>query len=61
MKEKIVEINEYDTTELLSGIPIEIEGNEPWRKPGFSCSGTGRLEKKFDLKHIDPLFFRQEE
>lgn len=38
-----------DALELLAGIPVEPESNEEWRKARYSCSGSGRIEKKFDL------------
>ncbi len=38
-----------DALELLAGIPFEPESSEEWRKVRYSCSGSGRIEKKFDL------------
>ncbi len=43
------EINPY-----VKGIPVEMELNEEWRKVRYSCSGAGRIEKKFDV--WDPSF-----
>lgn len=37
----------------LAGIPVEFESDEPWRKTRYSCSGAGRLEKNFDIKHLE--------
>lgn len=34
-------------------IPVEFESDEPWRKTRLSCSGAGRLEKNFDLEHLE--------
>jgi len=36
----------------LAGIPVDFESDEPWRKTRLSCSGAGRLEKNFDIKHL---------
>ncbi len=49
MKNENVNINDNP---ILSGIPVEFESDEPWRKVRFSCSGAGRIEKNFDLKHL---------
>jgi len=50
MKEENVNINENNP--LLSGIPVEIESEEHWRKVTYTCTGSGRFEKNFDLKHL---------
>ena len=38
---------------VFERIPVEFESGEPWRKTRLSCSGAGRLEKNFDLKHLE--------
>lgn len=38
---------------VFERIPVEFESDEPWRKTRLSCSGAGRLEKNFDLKHLE--------
>lgn len=48
-------INE-DLLELLPGIPVEPEYEEPWRKACYSCSGAGRIEKKFDLLQMKTVY-----
>lgn len=46
-------INE-DMNPYVKGIPVEMELKEEWRKVRLSCSGAGRIEKKFDV--WDPSF-----
>ena len=53
MKNEDTEINENP---VLSGIPVEFESDEPWRKIRLSCSGAGRVEKNFDSKHLSFIF-----
>lgn len=38
---------------ILSGVPVEPEYEEPWRKVCYTCTGSGRFEKKFDLRHLN--------
>lgn len=52
MKNGNININENP---YLAGIPVEFESNEPWRKKRLSCSGAGRVEKNFDLKHLNHM------
>lgn len=51
MKNQCLNIN--DMNPYLSGIPVEFESDEPWRKTRLSCSGAGRVEKNFDIKHLN--------
>ncbi len=44
-------INE-DLREMFPGLIIEPE-EESWRKACYSCSGTGRLEKNFDMRFLE--------
>jgi len=53
MKNENININENPN---LSGIPVEFESEEEWRKTRLSCSGAGRVEKNFDSKHLNFLF-----
>jgi len=53
MKNENININENP---ILSGIPVEFESDEPWRKTRLSCSGAGRLEKNFDQKHLSFIY-----
>lgn len=48
-------INE-DLLEMFPGLPVEPEYNEPWRKARYSCSGAGRIEKKFDLLSMKTVY-----
>lgn len=50
MKNENVNINENP---ILSGIPVEFECDEPWRKQRLSCSGAGRVEKNFDRENLE--------
>lgn len=50
MKNENININENPN---LAGIPVEFESDEPWRKTRLSCSGAGRVEKNFDIKHLE--------
>ncbi len=47
-----------DANPYVKGIPFEMELNEEWRKVRYSCSGAGRIEKKFDVWH--PSFILME-
>jgi hypothetical protein len=49
MGKENININEDS---ILSGIPVDFESDEPWRKSRFSCSGSGRIDKNFDLKNF---------
>ncbi len=40
---------------IFSGIPVDFESDEPWRKSKYSCSGSGRIDKNFDLKNLSFL------
>ncbi|HPS57864.1 MAG TPA: hypothetical protein PK514_07130 [Spirochaetota bacterium] len=40
-----------DLREMFPGLLVEPE-NESWRKACYSCSGTGRLEKNFDMRYL---------
>ncbi len=40
---------------ILSGIPVEFECDEPWRKKRLSCSGAGIVEKNFDRRHFEHM------
>jgi len=42
---------EEDINPYVKGIPVEMEFKEEWRKVRYSCSGAGRIEKKFDVWH----------
>lgn len=53
MKNEETNINENP---ILSGIPVEFESDESWRKTRLSCSGAGRVEKNFDRKHLNFIF-----
>jgi len=46
-------MNNENVNPALSGIPVEFESDEPWRKTRLSCSGAGRVEKNFDRKHLN--------
>lgn len=48
-------INE-DVLELIPGLPVEPDYEEPWRKARCSCSGSGRIEKKFDLLGMENIY-----
>ncbi len=37
---------------MFSGIPVDYESDEPWRKSKYSCSGSGRIDRNFDLKNL---------
>jgi hypothetical protein len=50
MKNENIAINEHP---YLQGIPVEFESDDPWRKKRLSCSGAGRVEKNFDLEHLN--------
>lgn len=50
MNEDNIDINDNP---ILSGIPVEFESDEPWRKTRLSCSGAGRVEKNFDRRHLE--------
>jgi hypothetical protein len=41
-----------DLLEMFPGLMIEPE-QESWRKARYSCSGSGRLEKNFDMKLLE--------
>ena len=38
-----------------AGVPIVPGVDEPWRKNHLSCSGSGRIERNFDLKYLESL------
>ena len=40
---------------VLPGIPLEPDMGESWRKNRLSCSGSGRIERNFDLAYLDSL------
>lgn len=42
-------------------IPDEPDTNEPWRKNHLSCSGSGRIDRNFDLKYIEFLGFYRDD
>ncbi len=50
-----ININE-DLLEMFPGLPVEAEYSEPWRKVRYSCSGAGRIEKKFDLLSMKTIY-----
>ncbi|HON15904.1 MAG TPA: hypothetical protein PLA51_05445 [Spirochaetota bacterium] len=51
-----ININE-NLLELLPGLPVEPDyENEPWRKARCSCSGTGRIENKFDFLQMKTVY-----
>ena len=45
-----------DLYEMLPGLPVEPDYDEPWRKARCSCSGSGRIESKFDFKQMDAVY-----
>ena len=53
--EKINNINE-GLLDMLPGLPVEQEYEEPWRKARCSCSGAGRIESKFDLLQMKTVY-----
>lgn len=48
--EKDNNINEH-LREMFPGLIVEPE-HESWRKACHSCSGSGRLEKNFDMRSL---------
>ena len=46
---------------FLSGIPVDYISDEPWRKSKYSCSGSGRIDKNFDLKNLSFLIKNRNE
>jgi len=45
-----------DLCEMLPGLPVEPEYDEPWRKARCSCSGSGRIEGKFDFLQMETVY-----
>jgi hypothetical protein len=53
--ENKMEKQENNDNSILPGIPVDFESDEPWRKSKLTCSGSGRIDKNFDLKNLSFL------